>query len=157
VGTADGLRSFGALLRRHRLAAGLSQEELAERAGLSRRGVSDLERGERRTPHLSTVRRLTEALELNLADRAVLLASAQPGGTVFAGYLQVPALISLPVPLTSFVGRQREIEELQRLLGTTRLLTLTGAPGVGKTRLAVQVATDVCRKHCIASDLIPPR
>src|SRR5947209_2906721 len=45
---SDGLESFGALLQRHRLAAGLSQEELAERAGLSRRGISDLERRERR-------------------------------------------------------------------------------------------------------------
>ncbi len=42
--------SFGALLKRYRQAAGLTQEELAERAGLSRRGIADLERGERQTP-----------------------------------------------------------------------------------------------------------
>ena len=50
--------SFAVLLRRYRIAAGLSQEELAERAGLSRRGISDLERGQRRRPHLATNRRI---------------------------------------------------------------------------------------------------
>jgi transcriptional regulator with XRE-family HTH domain len=64
---------FGLLLQRHRTAAGLSQEELAERAGLSRRGLSDLERGARRAPYPATVRRLAEALGLAEADRAALL------------------------------------------------------------------------------------
>jgi transcriptional regulator with XRE-family HTH domain len=53
-------RPFGVLLQQCRLAAGLSQEELAERAGLSRRGISDLERGARRMPYAATVRRLAE-------------------------------------------------------------------------------------------------
>jgi transcriptional regulator with XRE-family HTH domain len=61
-------------LLRYRLAAGLSQEELAEKAGLSRRGISDLER---RAPYPATFRRLTEALGLDSADRAALLASLQ--------------------------------------------------------------------------------
>src|SRR5438445_12847650 len=50
---------------------------------------------------------------------------------------------NLPVQLTSFVGRDREMREVRRLLGTTRLLTLTGPGGSGKTRLALQVAADV--------------
>ena len=53
--------SFGELLKRYRTAAGLTQEELAERAGLSARGVQDLERGTRRSPHPGTARRLAEA------------------------------------------------------------------------------------------------
>jgi transcriptional regulator with XRE-family HTH domain len=79
MAAADGLRAFGTLLRQHRTAAGLSQEELAERAGLSRRGISDLERGVHGSPHPATVRRLAEALDLDQAQRAALLASAQAG------------------------------------------------------------------------------
>ncbi len=54
---------------------------------------------------------------------------------------------NLPVPLTSFVGRKREIAEIKQLLSTARLLTLTGAGGSGKTRLAIQVATDLVRQY----------
>ncbi len=50
---------------------------------------------------------------------------------------------NLPAQLTSFVGRKREIAEVRRLLGTTRLLTLTGPPGTGKTRLGLKVAAEV--------------
>jgi non-specific serine/threonine protein kinase len=50
---------------------------------------------------------------------------------------------NLPAPLTSFIGRQREIGELSSLLSSTRLLTLTGAGGSGKTRLALEVARQV--------------
>ena len=52
-------------------------------------------------------------------------------------------LHNLPTQLTSFVGREREIAEIKRLLGTTRLVTLTGSGGCGKTRLALQVAADL--------------
>ena len=52
-------------------------------------------------------------------------------------------LTNLPIPLSSFVGRQREMTEIKRLFSQTRLLTLTGAGGCGKTRLAIQVATDL--------------
>src|SRR4051794_34432492 len=66
--SVDAALSFGDLLRRYRLAAGLTQEELAERASLSVRGLSDLERGSRTRPRPHTVRRLTEALALAPAD-----------------------------------------------------------------------------------------
>ncbi len=52
---------------------------------------------------------------------------------------------SLPVELTSFVGRRRELAETRRLLGSSRLLTLTGPGGVGKTRLALRVGAEVRR------------
>src|SRR5918993_2381795 len=71
--------TFGAVLRQLRTAAALSQEALAERAGLSPRGISDLERGARRTPYLATVSLLADALELGSEDRQVLLAAARPG------------------------------------------------------------------------------
>ena len=50
---------------------------------------------------------------------------------------------NLPVPLTSFIGREREIVEIKRLLSSTRLLTLTGSGGCGKTRLALQVVAEL--------------
>jgi transcriptional regulator with XRE-family HTH domain len=64
---------FGDLLRRHRLAAGLTQEELAERASLSRRGISDLERGARSHPYRETVRVLADALGLAGGERSAFV------------------------------------------------------------------------------------
>ena len=75
---ADEHAAFGAVLRHLRTAAALSQEALAERAGLSLRGISDLERGVRRAPHLTTVGMLADALDLGTADRQALLAAARP-------------------------------------------------------------------------------
>ena len=76
--TEPAIDRFGPLLRRLRLVAGLSQEELAERAGLSGRGISDLETGCRATPRPETVRLLADALGLDAAARAALVAAARP-------------------------------------------------------------------------------
>ena len=54
---------------------------------------------------------------------------------------------NLPVQLTTFVGRERERVEIGRLLAGTRLLTLTGPGGIGKTRLAIEVATDAAEDY----------
>ncbi|TCN30106.1 tetratricopeptide repeat protein [Kribbella orskensis] len=75
--SAEGPGSFGALLRRYRIAAGLTQEALADRAGLSVRGIADLERGVRRFPHFHTLRCLAEALELAPDDRVLLVAAGK--------------------------------------------------------------------------------
>ena len=72
--TAAEPTSFGALLRRLRLAAGLTQEALAERAGVSAKAVSDLERDPARAPRLDTVALLADALGLDPAGRAGFLA-----------------------------------------------------------------------------------
>jgi non-specific serine/threonine protein kinase len=147
MATTAGPEPFAVLLRRYRAAAGLSQEELAERAGLSRRGISDLERGARRTPYPATVRRLAKALVLEDAEREALLASSgrRPAGA--QAQLARSAGASLPIALTSFVGREREMAEVRRLLQTARLLTLTGTGGVGKTRLALQVAAQLLGEY----------
>jgi transcriptional regulator with XRE-family HTH domain len=81
-------REFGDLLRRYRVWAGLTQEELAERAALSRRGLSDLERGARRAPYRDTVLRLADALGLSDDDRQVLLVASRrgPGGIAVRGW-----------------------------------------------------------------------
>jgi predicted ATPase/DNA-binding XRE family transcriptional regulator len=135
---------FRARLRRLREAAGLTQEELAERAGLSLRGLSDLERGKRRRPYPHTVRSLADALELSEDDRASLLAAVpkrvEAGGAASAtGSGPV-----LPMPPTPLVGRERDLEEVKAFFERpeVRLFTLTGTGGVGKTRLAIQAARD---------------
>jgi predicted ATPase/DNA-binding XRE family transcriptional regulator len=125
------------LLQQFRQSAGLSQEELAERAGLSARGISDLERGVRRSPYPVTVRALAKALGLDPSAQARLLAAVRPRSGVPEPQASTA---SLPTPLSSFVGREREVAEIGRLLATTRLLTLVGPGGVGKTRLALEVA-----------------
>src|SRR5215213_1576680 len=141
---SDDPASFGDMLRRLRSAAGLSQEDLAERAGLSRNGISNLERGATPAPRLETVRLLADALELSEDDRATLLAAARP--TLFAGAhagLSRPVLTSLPSPLTRLIGREMDVEMLRDWLqdDAVRWLTLTGPGGVGKTRLAIEVAS----------------
>jgi predicted ATPase/DNA-binding CsgD family transcriptional regulator/DNA-binding XRE family transcriptional regulator len=137
----DESASFGALLRRHRLQAGLTQQALAERAGLSLRGLSDLERGARRSPYPNTVRRLAKAIGLSEAERTALVASSGRMGLRANDHSASQRMETvLPVPLSSFVGRQRDVAEVQRLLGASRLLTLTGPGGIGKTRLALEAA-----------------
>ena len=73
----DESASFGAQLRRHRLRAGLTQQALAERAGLSLRGLSDLERGARLAPYATTVELLAAALGLSEVERAALVAAGR--------------------------------------------------------------------------------
>src|SRR5919202_5208741 len=74
--------SFAAHLRRFRTAARLTQAQLAERAGLSEKAISALERGERHHPHPHTVTALATALHLSDADHTALSASIPPRGTV---------------------------------------------------------------------------
>ena len=141
--------TFGSLLRHHRLAAGLTQEALAERAGVSARGVQDLERA-RTTPRAETVRLLAEALDLSPQARADLIAAARPELAATPTPSAIPLrLAAVPVPPTPLVGREREVAEACALVRRardaegTRLLTLAGPGGVGKTRLALAIATEV--------------
>jgi tetratricopeptide (TPR) repeat protein/transcriptional regulator with XRE-family HTH domain len=80
---------FGALLRRYRTAAGLSQEELAERAGLSVDAISTHERGRRR-PYRDTVQRLADALALRPQDRAAFVAAARGPGVLASSRAYTP-------------------------------------------------------------------
>jgi predicted ATPase/DNA-binding XRE family transcriptional regulator len=135
---------FGARLRRLREATGLTQEELAGRAGLSAKNISDLERGERRRPYPHTVRALADALELPEDERAALFAAVPKRGSGGRTVLAVAPEPTLPMPPTPLVGRERDLEEVTGFLRrrAVRLLTLTGTGGVGKTRLALEAAHD---------------
>ena len=134
------------MLRHYREAAGLSQEDLAERAELTVQAVGALERGHRRTPYPATVRRLAAALGLGDAELAALMAARgemkAPPTPSPAAVPDATAPLELPQYLEPLIGREREREALIELLGQpeVRLLTLTGPGGVGKTRLAISVA-----------------
>ncbi|MGY1747077.1 ATP-binding protein [Blastococcus sp. SYSU D00695] len=122
-------------LRRLRERAALTQEELAERSGVTAKAISALERGERRRPYPHTLRALAEALGLDDAERADLAAAAGRGAPVERS-------AAVPAPVAPLIGREREREELLRLLGDPgcRLVTVTGPGGVGKTSLALEAA-----------------
>ncbi len=137
---------FSPLLRHHRVRAGLSQEALAERARVSARAISALERGVNTRPQLETVRRLATALELDPNGRAALLAAARPDAAPPAppptGPPTATRYAPLPTPPAPLLGRDAELARLAALLGdpARRLLTLVGPGGIGKTRLAVELA-----------------
>jgi len=136
-------QSFGSLLKRYRLTAGLTHERLAERSTISVRAISDLERGASRRPHPDTVRLLGDALQLTPEQRAAFESAARPGSDDVPGNERL--LNTLPVQFSSFVGREREVRALHDLLQRrdVRLVTLTGAGGCGKTRLSVEAAIEM--------------
>jgi len=161
--------SFGALLRRHRLAASLTQEALADQAAVSSTAIAALERGRRRAPRLTTLRQIARALGLSPEELAALAeaAEAERDGTATAARGQpLDALVSSPpdrpaastvrpegvagLPLpgiaarrwrTGFVGRGTELAQLERAWSERqRLLLVGGEAGIGKTRLVTEFA-----------------
>jgi predicted ATPase/transcriptional regulator with XRE-family HTH domain len=139
--------AFADLLRRYRRASGLTQEELAERAGVSPRTISALERGINRAPHRDTVSMLADALQLDDEQRIAFETAAR---RLVADQEPVPKELrslphGLPPQLEPLLGRERDEAATGHLLRQpeVHLLTLTGPPGVGKTRLAIQVAMSV--------------
>jgi len=128
---------FGGMLRRHRQSAGLSQEDLAGRAGLSVDAIAALERGRRRAPRPLTARMLANALSLDGGHRTEFL-SVAAGASTDGAIRSAPP----PTPPSELIGRSTELGDIVlRLTQTsTRLLTLTGPGGVGKTRLATAAA-----------------
>src|SRR5215212_7982178 len=147
---SDSSTAFGDRLRSLRIAASLSQEELAARSGLSARGISDLERGARHTPRPETVRMLADALSLAADDRAALVAAARQVLPRNDSSTSAPVPpVSLPRQLTRLIGRETEVAAVQARLGSddVQLVTVTGSGGTGKTRLALEVAADARNRY----------
>lgn len=134
--------SFGELLRRYRIAAGLTQEDLAERAELSVRGLRYLEQDLRR-PYRDTVGRLIRALPVPPHDHGAFMAAARPRDALPTPGAEHAGRSGLPLPPNPLIGREQDLGMAVDLLrrGEVRVLTLTGPGGVGKTRLALEVAT----------------
>jgi tetratricopeptide (TPR) repeat protein/transcriptional regulator with XRE-family HTH domain len=136
--------AFGELLRRYRKAAGLTQEELAERAGLSARGISDLERGIKAVPRKDTVQMLADALRLTPEDRAPFEAARKRGAPPDPLTMRRPAITAARsgAEAPPFVGRSRELALLERHLAGDGppVLLLAGEPGIGKSRLLGEAA-----------------
>ena len=126
-------------IRDLRVRAQLTQAELAERARVSERTISDIERGLRQGVYAVTARRLAEALDLPDSERAAFEASARgrhatrPAVAVWTSGLEA-------MRRTRLVGRERELETLSAALASddVRLVTITGLGGIGKSRLAAE-------------------
>jgi len=147
--------SFVTALRQHRLASRLTQNGLAERAGLGTRGIQDLEHGLHQ-PQRQTMQRLVRALALSGEARQQfeILAGFWPRQRQPISPIRpfVPLLIgrtegergNLPLQLTALIGREHEVETVAGLLrhSSHRLVTLTVPGGIGKTRLAIQSSAE---------------
>jgi transcriptional regulator with XRE-family HTH domain len=157
---------FATLLRRHRRTAGLTQADLAERAGVSERAISDLERGIGRVPRRDTVDLLAGALALDGAARAAFDAAVQraraqtlagdaraepappaPVPSLPATPAAAPRRHNLPASLASFIGREHEQQQVRTLITSDRLVTVWGTGGCGKTRLALAVAARLTTEY----------
>jgi predicted ATPase/transcriptional regulator with XRE-family HTH domain len=155
--------SFAMRLRGLRERSGLTQEELAERAGLTPHAVSALERGVRTRPYPHTVRSLAEALGVSETERAELIAAvptrrnaqattvstASPVSPAPVGEDGSPRLMDWTVPPTRLYGRDADVAAVLAAARheRARLITLTGVGGVGKTRLAAAVSDELAVDH----------
>lgn len=144
VGTSEDVPQFGLLVRQHRTRIGLTQRELADFSTVSVRAIRDLEQGRARRPRQDTVRLIADGLRLGLRARADLETAANQGRTswaVKAGYEADPP--TPPLATDVLLGRETETATITEELssGAERLVTIVGVDGVGRTRLAQEVAT----------------
>jgi transcriptional regulator with XRE-family HTH domain len=150
----DDVPSFGRWLQRRRKALDLTQAELAEHVGYSKETIRKIEADALR-PSKELAAKLAARLGIAPTEREDFVRFARDGQLVDETSLighptvavpqQLPPRLdrhNLPVAMTSFVGRERAIADVARLLDAGRLVTLTGTGGCGKTRLALHIVAD---------------
>ncbi|MYU23082.1 helix-turn-helix domain-containing protein [Streptomyces sp. SID8352] len=153
TGTADSARGeFASLLRGLRGRAGLSQEELAHRAGLSVRAVADMERGRTRGPQRRTVAALVAALAPGEAGAEALERAAAGGRPRPRATPAAPAGLRLPRDVGDFTARDADLARLRALAvdpgtGDPPVVLVTGQPGLGKTAFAVRAAHGLAERY----------
>lgn len=140
--------TLGTLLRGWRERALLTQEQLADKAGLNVRTVRRLEKGELFRPRSASVRSLAEALGLDTAELATLT-GAVSGTPESRRHPADPLPRQLPAPVTAFVGRTRELALLTETVpaDTVVITAIDGMAGVGKTALALRAAHQLSDRY----------
>lgn len=149
----DDSLSFGIWLRRRRRALDLTQPELAARVACAVITLQKIEAEERR-PSRAMAERLADTLAVPPHERAAFIAAARRSSVVpdleppearARPLASTPLPGALPAPLGALIGREREVADVLSLLRSsgTRLLTFTGLGGVGKTRLALEAASQL--------------
>jgi predicted ATPase/DNA-binding XRE family transcriptional regulator len=147
---------FGEWLRRRRRALDWTQEELAKQAGCAVGTIRKIEAEELR-PSKQLAEILAQRLDIPPKDREDFVRFARGvlrDASPTLPFVEETASLAptrrdakpthnLPAQLTSFIGREREMADVKRLLVQSRLVTLTGSGGCGKTRLAIQVTADL--------------
>ncbi|WP_236594944.1 helix-turn-helix domain-containing protein [Saccharothrix sp. 6-C] len=134
---------FGELLKKHRMKRGATQRQLADLSTVSVRAIRDLEAGRASRPRRDTVRLIADGLRLSGRELTTFEAAAMRArGGVEIDLAPDLAAVPPPAALDVLVGRDAEVASLLALLGEggSRLVAVTGLPGVGKTRLVVEVA-----------------
>lgn len=169
----EAVESFGAWLKKRRRALDLTQQALADCAGCSLVTIRKFESDERR-PSRQLAELLADCLAITAEEREKFIAFARQPELMVAGLappgpLQIPPLpapatksqipppretvpqptISLPAPLTGLIGRETDVVAVCEMLlrPSVRLVTLTGAGGTGKTRLAIETARRLAAGH----------
>jgi len=148
---------FGEWVKRRRKALDLTQEDLAQRAGCSKHALRKIESGERK-PSKQLAELLAISLDIPSEEKQTFIKVARgvmnlerlpppSSDSLFASMVDLlppPSSGRLPLQVTSLVGRDTELTAMERLFNNPqcRLLTLTGMGGIGKTRLAIEFASD---------------
>src|SRR5688572_17898942 len=152
MGSTSSVASFGEWLREKRKALKLTQEELAERVACSAITIRKIEAGER-LPSEQVAQLLAQVLDIapDRHDHFIMFARGELDAEAAQEALRYSRAASnhhLPAPLTPLIGREQELQTLSDLLlkGRERLVTLAGPPGIGKTRLGIEVAWAVAGK-----------